>query len=233
MLARTRLFGRQIDLDALWGTASTLPVVTINGIDRAIAATDRAQRRTLASAAGTLASLRDLRVAGRAHVRVLPIELHASEPTIIDAEIEIRVVLTSGLELLVLPHRAGGTAAVCFATTSRRAWVIDLDDTASAATTMLAMTTELVGDSAWVAEHGVDARSARLVPGVDTQWQLGLVTDGGYVLSEPNGAVVDARGRNAEGRLVRLASAEAPSEPALARTASALTRDAAALLTAA
>ncbi len=233
MLARTRLFGRQIDLDALTGAATTLPVLTINGSDRSTAATDRAQRRTLAAAGEALATLRELRIAGRAHVRALPAEPHAPEPSLIDAVIEIRVELTGGPELLVLPHRAGGTAAVCFSATSRRTWVIDLDDPASAATTMLALTTELVGDTAWAAEHGVAASSLQLVPGADTRWRLGLVTDGGYVLAEPNGAVVDARGRDTHDRLVPLSSAQQPSGQALASAAAALTRDAAALLTAA
>ena len=233
MLTRTRLFGRQIDLDALCGTGTTLPVVTINGLAADTAANDRAQRRTLAAAASTLATLRGLRIAGEAHIRVLPYEQEAPEPTIVDAEIEIRVVLAGGHELLVLPHRAGGTAAVTFAAVSQRPWVIDLDDQASAATTMLALTTEVLGDAEWTVEHGVRALSARLVPNVETQWRLGLVTEGGYVLSEPNGEVVAARGRNAEGRLVPLSAAEAPSGSDLAHAAAALTRDAAALLTAA
>ncbi|WP_372594024.1 hypothetical protein [Actinotalea sp.] len=233
MLARTFSFGRRIDLDALCGTDTTLPVVTINGADRATAATSRDQRRTLSAAAGALATLRDLRVAGQAHVRVLPDEPYAPEPAIVDAVIEIRIVLASGLELTVLPHRAGGTAAVAFSAVTQRPWVIDLDDQASAATTMLALTTEVLGDAEWAADHGVHARSARLVPNVETQWRLGLVTDGGYVLSEPNGAVVVARGRDAEGRLVPLTGPEAPSAPDLAQAAAALTRDAAALLMAA
>lgn len=233
MLARTLFLGRQIDLDALWGTASTLPVLTIDGADRATAATDRAQRRTLVAAGGTLATLRDLRVAGQAHVRMLPVGPVAPEPAIVDAVIEIRIVLTSGLELLVLPHRSGGLAAVSVSTSAGRTWVIDLDHLASAATTMLALTAEHLGDSAWAAEQGLDARSARLVPDTDTRWRLGLTTGGGYVLSDPNGAVVALRGRDAGGRSVPLSSAEAPSEPTLARVAAALTRDAAALLMAA
>lgn len=225
MPART-LF-RRIDLDALWGVSSTLPVATINGDGWPSAHTDRSQRRTLAAAGEALATLRALKIAGQAHVNALSVEANGPEPTIIDAVVDIRVDLVGDLVLHVMPHHAGGTAAAFFEGTPQRCWVIDLDDTSAAATTLLAMTAERVGNAAWAAEHGVKARAVRLLPTAGTQWQLGLQTDNGYVVSEPNGELV----AQPAGRSARRGGA--PTRAALARTAADLTRDAAALLAAA
>ncbi|MCV2393641.1 hypothetical protein OEB99_04910 [Actinotalea sp. M2MS4P-6] len=227
MPARARLFGRSTDFDTLWGVSTQLPVATINGAGWATAATDRAQRRVLVAAGEALATLRSLKVAGTAHLWTLPVERTAPEPTIIDTALDIRVELAGDLVLHVMPHRAGGTAAVFFDATPQRCWVIELDDLAAAATTLLTMTAERVGSAAWAAEHGVPATSARLVPTADGQWRLGLATDAGFVMSEPNGTLVD------EGRPVALTSASTPSQDDLAQVATDLTWDAASLLVAA
>lgn len=214
------LLRRRIDLDALWGVATSLPVATIDGLTWASAGTDRARRRTLVAAGPALATLRALRLTGAVAVRELPVEPAAPAPAIIDAAIELVVELGGGQVLHVLPHRAGGSAAVFFAATPRRCWVIDLDDVADAATTLLTMTAEQVGDAAWAAGHGVPASSVRLVPTGRSQWQLGVVLADGYLVAEPNGA------------LVRGTADVLPPRELLARTATDLTRDAATLLAA-
>ncbi len=100
---------------------------------------------------------------------------------------------------------------------------------------MLALTTELVGDAAWAAEHGV-ARELRCSSSPAPTRGGGSASSptAATSSSEPNGAVVDARGRDADDRLVPLSErAGSPRGTALAQAAAALTRDAAALLTAA
>ncbi len=196
---------RRSDLDTLWGLGTTLPVATIDGAGWATASTDRARRRALAASGEALAALRALRITGQAHVRTLPVEPTAPEPLIVDADVEIQVELADGLVLHVQPHHSGGTAAVFLGATSQRCWVIEYDDLATAATTLLTMTAERLGNTAWAARHGVAATSVRMVPARGGQWQLGLLTAGSYVVAEPNGSVVKAdrpprrrRGRAAE-----------------------------------
>ena len=218
---------RRTELDALRGVGTTLTVVAIDGDDWVTAHTDRGHRRTLAEAAETLAALRALRVTGQARIRTLPAELPPA-PSIVDAVVEIQVALAGGLVLHVQPHAAGGSAAVFYQATPERCWVIDLDDLASAATTLLTMTAERVGDTAWAERHGVAARSVRMVLAGDSRWHLGLLTDGAYVLAEPDGSVVEATGRGAGAPSVVV-----PSSQTLAKAAADLTRDAASLLTAA
>lgn len=218
---------RRRDLDTLWGLATTLPVDTIDGDSWAAAHTDRHRRRTLRAAGEALATLRALRVTGRAHLRTLPDEAPGSYD--VDAEIEIAVELTGGLVLHVQPHAAGGTAAAFFRATPGRFWTLELDDLSSAATTLLTMTAERVGDTAWAASHGVVAQSVRMVLAGDSRWQLGLLTDGTYVVAEPDGSLVEASNRRAAGAR----STVLPSAQTLAQTAADLTRDAASLLTAA
>lgn len=211
---------RRIDLDALWGVATSLPVATIDGLTWASAATDRSRRRTLTAAGPALATLRALRLSGSVAVRELPVEPAAPAPSVIDAAVELVVELGGGQVLHVLPHRAGGSAAVFFAATPQRCWVIDLDDLPGAATTMLTMTAEQVGDATWASGHGVPASSVRLVPAGDSQWQLGVVLEDGFLVAEPNGA------------LVRTTADVVLPREVLARTATDLTRDAASLLAA-
>lgn len=225
MAART-LFGRRIDLDALWGVATTAPVTSIDGDVWASAAVDRGRRRTLVGAGAALRLLRVLRVRGTVQVHAVPAERHAPEPTLMDAAVELRVELEDGAVLHVLPHRAGGTAAVFFADTPSRCWVIDLDDVASAATTLLTVTAERLGDAAWAAAHDLDASAVHMVPARHTQWRLSVVTDGGVVTAEPNGTVVDDARRGPAGAV------QVASTATLARAAADLTRDAAALLAA-
>jgi hypothetical protein len=220
------------DLDTLWGLGTTLPVATFDGAGRPTAATERARRRALAASGEALTALRALRITGQAHVRTLRVEPTESESLVVDADVEIQVELADGLVLHVQPHRAGGTAAVFFSATSQRCWVIEYDDLPTAATTLLTMTAERLGDTAWAARHGVAATSVRMVPARDGQWQLGLQTDGSYVVAEPNGSVVRAIGRRA-GAVVDLPSEQVPSRQTLAQTAADLTRDAASALMAA
>lgn len=220
-------FTRRTDLDTLRGRETTLPVVSIDGDGSASAYTDRNGRRALAAAGEALAALRALRVAGQARVRTLPAELPPA-PSIVDAVVEIQVALAGGLVLHVQPHAAGGNAAVFYQATPERCWVIDLDDLPSAATTLLTMTAERVGDTAWAERHGVAARSVRMVLAGDSRWRLGLLTDGAYVVADPDGSVLEATGRGAGAP-----SAALPSSDTLAKAAADLTRDAASLLTAA
>jgi hypothetical protein len=217
---------RRTELDALRGAGTTLPVLTIDGDDWATAHTDRSHRRALAAAGETLTALRALRVAGQARIRTLPAEV-APAPTVVDAVVEIQVALAGGLVLHVHPHADGGSAAVFYQATPDRCWVIDLDDLSSAATTLLTMTAERVGDTAWAARHGVAATSVRMVLAGDSRWQLGVLNDGAYVLAEPDGSVVEASSRRGA------PSSVVPSTQTLARTAADLAHDAAALLTAA
>ena len=223
---------RRPDLDTLWGLGTSLPIATIDGAGWTAAYTDRARRRALVASGEALAALRALRVTGQAHVRTLPVEPTAPEPLVVDADVEIQVELADGLVLHVQPHSGGGTAAVFFGTTSQRCWVIDYDDLPSAATTLLTMTAERLGDTAWAARHGVAARSVRMVPARGGQWQLGFLTDGSYVVAEPNGSVVRATGRRA-GSVAELPGGQVPSRQTLAQTAADLTRDAASALMAA
>ncbi|MCB2176768.1 MAG: hypothetical protein KQH57_13225 [Actinomycetales bacterium] len=218
---------RRTELDALRGAGTTLPVLTIDGDDWATAHTDRAHRRALAAAGETLTALRALRIAGHARIRTLPAE-RPPAPSVVDAVVEIQVALAGGLVLHVQPHASGGSAAVFYQATPERCWVIDLDDLSSAATTLLTMTAERVGDSAWAARHGVAAQSVRMVLAGDSTWHLGLLTDGAYVVADPDGSVLEATGRGAG-----TPSVVVPSSQTLARAAGDLTRDAASLLTAA
>lgn len=218
-----RAFTRGTAVRELRGIGTPLPIATINGIDAAIAVESRGQRRTLAAAAESLAVLRELRIKGHVHVRDLPVEPAAPEPSIVDAAIEVRVELASGLTLVVMPHVAGAAAAVFFAVTPHRCWVIELDDLASTATTLLTMTAERIGDTAWAARHGLRAAAVRLLVSGDSRWQLEVAGEDGYVVAEPNGSVVRITGRGVD--------VVGPQE--LARTAADLTRDAASLLLAA
>ena len=133
MPALSSLFAPRIDLDALRGVGTSLPVVTVNGLDAVTV--DRGQRRTLADSGAVLGVLRALAISGEAHVRALA-PVPADLAPIVDTVIQVRVDLGDGEALLVFPHRAGGTAAVAFEATPHRCWVIDLDDPSSAATTL-------------------------------------------------------------------------------------------------
>lgn len=226
MSARSSLFAPRIDLDALRGVGTSLPVVTVDGLDAVT--TDRAQRRTMLAAGEVLGALRSLSVSGQAHLRALG-PLPADPAPVIDTAVQVRVDLGDGDALLVFPHRAGGTAAVAFEETPHRCWVIDLDDLAAAATTLLTMTAERLGDAAWATRHGIPATAVRLVPGVDSQWQLAVVDGDRLVVAEPNGTLVRASVRGAR---LSPADVQVPSEEALARTAADLTREAAMLLAA-
>lgn len=229
---RAFTMNRRFDLDTLWGLHTTLPVATIDGAGWATAGTDRARRHTLAAAGEALVALRALRITGSADVVTLPVEPTATESSIADADVEIQVELADGLFLHVQPQTAGRTAMVFFRDSPRRCWAIELDDLPSAATTLLTMTAERVGDSAWAAQHGVAATSVCMVPADDGHWQLGILTDAGYVVAETNGSVVGTTGRRS-GVVVEVPRSELPSAQTLARTAADLTRDAALVLTAA
>lgn len=229
---RAFTLNRRLDLDTLWGQRTTLPVATIDGAGWATAGTDRARRNTLVAAGEALVALRTLRIAGRADVETLPVEPTGTESSIADADVEIQVELADGLFLHVQPESAGRTAMVFFRDTPWRCWAIELDDLPSAATTLLTMTAERVGDSAWAAQHGVTATSVCMVPADDGHLQLGILTDGAYVVAETNGSVVGMTGRRS-GVVVKIPSSELPSAQTLAQTAADLTRDAALILTAA
>lgn len=218
---------RRTELDTLWGLATTLPVLSIDGDSWAAAYTDRNRRRTLAAAGEALAALRALRVTGQARVRTVRAEV-PSAPSVVDSVVEIQVALAGGLVLHVQPHAAGGSAAVFYQATPERCWVIDLDDLSAAATILLTMTAERVGDTAWAARHGVAARSVRMVLAGDSRWHLGVLTEGAYVVADPDGSVLEATGQGTDAP-----SAVVPSSQALAKAAADLTRDAASLLTAA
>lgn len=221
-----RLLTRRSDLDSLWGRGTSLPVETIDGDTWTSASTARDRRRTLRGAAEVLRALRALRVSGTVHLTTVRDE-PAVEPSMIDAAVGLTVELSAGPVLHLFPHRAGGTAAVFFAATPRRCWVLDLDDLAGSATTLLTMTSEQLGDATWATAHGVSARAVRMVPGDAGTWRLGVITADGFLVAEPDGSVV--RSTIGGGAAV----AEHDAGRSLARTAGELTRESASLLAAA